>query len=102
MLNAMRKTVPEGGAISTDSYGGKVYRQMLDAEYAQAAADDWDFGFHEALVRQIHDPNGTEFRKAAEAANGNSDSQPTGPVAMSTDLPRVAPVILKEDKASEY
>ena len=55
MISAMRKTVPEGGLIEKGS-GEKAFTEMLDNEFSQLAVEQWNFGFHDALVRQILNP----------------------------------------------
>lgn len=55
MISAMRKTVPEGGLIEKGA-GEKAFTEMLDNEFSQLAAEQWNFGFHDALVRQILNP----------------------------------------------
>ena len=57
MLTAMRKATPEGGLVGVDR-GAKMYREMLDREYARLAGKQIDASFHEALVRQILDGMG--------------------------------------------
>ncbi len=58
VVTAMRKTVPEGGLFEEAAGETKTFTQMLDREYTGLASEFWEFGFHEALVRQIIDPAG--------------------------------------------
>jgi Rod binding domain-containing protein len=59
MVQAMRKTVPEGGLLGK-GLGGQNYVEMLDQQLSQLNGMPLDKRFHEALVRQIeHAPEAT-------------------------------------------
>ena len=81
MLASMRETVPEGGLLGNGSEM-KLFRDLLDREYAQLAVNEWDFDFHDALVRQILDGQGGQNRadvkppvQVAEAAPGDTPAR---------------------------
>lgn len=59
VVDAMRKTVPESGLFEESAGETKTFTQMLDREYTGLASEFWEFGFHDALVRQILDPTGS-------------------------------------------
>ena len=85
MLSAMRKTAPMGGLIG-EGLGAKTYSQLLDNEYAKVVNENFDFNFHDALVRQIL-AGSPMAPKAAEATHSENQkiqseeqsSQPQSP-----------------------
>lgn len=79
MLAAMREAVPEGGLLGNGSET-KLFRDLLDREYAQLAATQWHFDFHDALVRQILDGGGDRNRAdVASPVQGAEDAPGDAP-----------------------
>jgi flagellar protein FlgJ len=52
MIQEMRKTVPENDLIPV-SHAEKIYRQMLDSEYAKAMTDAGTLGVADLVLAQI-------------------------------------------------
>lgn len=52
MLSAMRESVQDSGLFGKSS-ASDMFTQMLDQEYTNQAGEQWQFGFHETLVREI-------------------------------------------------
>lgn len=84
VVTAMRKTVPESGLFDEAAGETKTFTQMLDREYTGLASEFWEFGFHDALVRQILDPSGSGMElpgtKADLAAQAIKSTQLEGPI----------------------
>lgn len=52
LLSSMRKGVP-GGSLDGSTFGGDMYRDMLDGELAKAASQSGSLGIGKLLYKQL-------------------------------------------------
>jgi peptidoglycan hydrolase FlgJ len=53
LVNAMRKTVDQGGGLIPQSQGERVFQAMLDSEYAQKISDAGTLGLGRMIYEQL-------------------------------------------------
>ena len=76
LLSSMRRGLPEGG-LDGSSFGGQIYRDMLDEELAKAASKSGTLGVGKLLFIQLA-PQAIaqeQARLKAEAANERLDTK---------------------------
>ena len=57
LLKEMRKTVPEG-ELGDNSFAGKMYRDMLDDEYASSLSKNAGFGLADMAYLELSGQRG--------------------------------------------
>ncbi len=70
MLEAMRKTAPQGGALPTNS-GHQLFRDLMDTELSRQIARSGAFGVGEAIYRQL--------APSLPAEGGSPEAAPAAP-----------------------
>jgi murein DD-endopeptidase MepM/ murein hydrolase activator NlpD len=73
MFKAMRKTVPEGG-ITGGGFGGRVYQEMLDGEYARLLSVGGGLGLGQSIAREL---GGEAAARASVPESAASSVAPT-------------------------
>lgn len=64
VFKTMRATVPEGGLLDT-GFGGQVFTDMLDQEYAELASKNGQLGLAGIIAEQLGAPRSDTMRPAA-------------------------------------
>jgi len=64
VFKTMRATVPEGGLLDT-GFGGQVFTDMLDQEYAELASKNGQVGLTAIIAEQLGAPRTETVRPAA-------------------------------------
>ena len=73
MMQAMRKTVPKN-EMNLENAATKIYRGMLDSEYAQTAAKQGQIGLADQIVAYLQADRYNEYREP-EFHSGQKPSQ---------------------------
>lgn len=77
MLSAMRESVQDSGLFG-ESSATEMFTQMLDQEYTHQAGEQWQFGFHETLVREILRENPAGPVRLGRASGPGTPKEPEG------------------------